>query len=165
MHNAARTFVTTALVEYGQPSGLTVEVGGRNINGTIRDLFPGPYVAIDTVAGPGVDVVADGTTYQPEQPAACVVCCEVLEHTPDAEAICAHAYAMLDAGGLFLVTAAGEGRLPHSAVDGGVLREGEFYANVTEADLRAWLAPFAGVEIRTHPKAGDIYAVALKGEA
>ena len=34
---------------------------------------------------------------------------------------------------------AGHGRAPHSAVDGGPLRGGEFYRNVTADTLTGWL--------------------------
>lgn len=163
MHEAASAFVRQAVQHHGRPDGLVVEIGGKNINGTIRSLFGEPYVSVDIRPGPGVDVVADGATYRPPQTAGAVVCCEVFEHTDAAEAICRNAAAMLRPGGLFIVTAAGEGRAPHSAVDGGLLPAGEFYRNVTEADLLEWLRPFAHVDIRTNPREGDIYAVASKG--
>src|SRR5678809_1536471 len=67
------------------------------------------------------DVVASGESFQPPHPAAVVLCCETLEHAACAEAICRNAYRMLAPGGVFVVTAAGEGRDPHSAVDGGPL--------------------------------------------
>lgn len=143
-----------------------MEIGGRNVNGSVRPLFPdAPYVSVDVRPGPEVDVVADGATFVPEVPPACVVCCEVLEHTPAAEAICRHACAILAPGGHFIVTAAGEGRAPHSAIDGGPVRPDEFYRNVWVDDLRLWLQPFAAVAITQNPAAGDIYAVAIKGES
>ena len=65
-------------------------------------------------------------------------------------------------GGVFIMTAAGEGRLPHSAIDGGPLRQGEFYHNVTASELEGWLSGFAEARITTNPQAGDIYARAVK---
>jgi hypothetical protein len=153
------------LAATGRKPGLVVEIGGKDINGSVRPLFGEPYVAVDVRPGPGVDVVADGATYRPELSAAMVVCCEVLEHTPDGAAICANACAMLEPGGVFFLTAAGEGRAPHSAVDGGPLPEGEFYANVTRPMLEAWLAPFAAGTIAENQTTGDIYAIAVKGDA
>lgn len=150
------------LAATGRRPGLVVEIGGKNINGSVRALFGEPYVAVDVRPGPGVDVVGDGATYRPESPASMVVCCEVLEHTPDGAAICANAFEMLESGGVYILTAAGEGRQPHSAVDGGPLPDGEFYANVTRAMLEAWLAPFAGGTIAENQTTGDIYAVAVK---
>ena len=162
MHPAAYRFVAS-IVSAGQvPPGLVVELGGRDVNGSIRGLFWGSYVSVDLAPGPGVDVVADAATYTPPAPAACVVCCEVLEHAPTAPAIVANAAAMLQPGGLLIVTAAGDGRAPHSAVDGGPLRDGEYYANVTPGDVGGWCAGLEQVRVWTNRRAGDIYATARK---
>ena len=133
MHAEAR-----AWVEAHAPSSpvAVVEVGGRNINGGVRDLFDAvTYLSVDLEGGPGVDVVADFATFTPEGRVDVVVCCEVFEHTESWRALCAHAAEVLEPDGQFLVTAAGPGREPHSAHDGGPLRGGEFYENVTPGDL------------------------------
>lgn len=147
-----------------------LEIGSVNINGTVRGLFPGAdYTGIDIVAGEGVDVVADGATYTPPDGEFfdLIISTEVLEHAENAPLILANAYRLLRPGGVLILTAAGEGRRPHSAVDGGELRPGEFYRNVTRALLAAWLAPFAVSLIQeTPPPPGgeaDIYALAIKG--
>lgn len=163
MHDAAYRWVAQAVAHHGRPEGLVVEIGGKDVNGSVRPLFGEPYIAVDVRPGPGVDVVADGATYQPPTQAALVVCCEVLEHTADGAAICRNAYDMLRPGGRFIVTAAGDGRIPHSAEDGGPLRDGEYYRNVSVDTLRGWLEPFAQTDVRTNAIAGDIYAVAEKG--
>ena len=161
MHLAAYAFVATRGAA-GAP-GPVLELGGRNINGSIRDLFSAtPYLSLDCLPGPGVDVVADGSTYQPVDAPGTVVCCEVLEHTPAAEAICRHAVAILRPGGRFVLTAAGVGRGEHSAVDGGPLRPGEYYRNVTRDDLTGWLSGFSAVDIVVNDEAHDIYAIATK---
>jgi hypothetical protein len=67
----------------------------------------------------------------------CVVCCEVLEHTASALVIIANAYRALLHDGVFIMTCAGERRAEHSAFDGGPLRPGEFYRNVSESQLDA----------------------------
>jgi Methyltransferase domain len=166
MHAAAFAFVASVATD--RPSGLVVELGGFNINGSIRELFTEPYLSTDIRPGRGVDVVADASTYVPPEPPACVVCCEVLEHTADAEAICRNAYRMLQPGGMFIVTAAGEGRTPHSSTDrpvtmiNGVVILEEYYATVTEANLTRWLEDFASVQVTINSDAHDIYAVARK---
>lgn len=160
MHDAAFAFVQS--VASRVPSGFVLEIGGRNINGSVRALFGPLYQSVDIEEGPGVDAVADGATFTPASRPTCVVCCEVLEHTPSAEAICRNAYRVLGEGGVFIVTAASEGRTPHSAADGGALRDGEYYANVPADRLRAWLAPFPEVTITENRVVGDIYAVAVK---
>lgn len=162
MHEGAYWFVA-GCVDSLPTDGLVVEIGSRNVNGTIRGMFLGrEYIGIDMAPGLSVDVVATGATYQPPHPATVVMCCETLEHTEEAEAICRNAYRMLAPGGVFVMTAAGHGRAPHSAVDGCDLRSGEFYSNVEEEDLRRWLSEFSDVSITTRPDLGDIYALAIK---
>ena len=165
MHDAAFAFVRDYVTAHGRPSGTVVEIGGRDINGSVRVLFGDPYISTDIRGGDGVDVVADGETYQPPAPAGAVVCCEVFEHTPRGEQICANVFRMLAPGGVFLVTAAGDGRKPHSAIHGGRVESFEFYENVTRTMLASWLRDFAEVEITENPPCGDIYAVAVKGAA
>ena len=165
MHGQAYDFVNLATQKNKVPDGLVVEIGGRNINGTIRGLFgKRKYVSIDLATGPGVDAVADGATYEPPEPAGVVVCCEVLEHAANADAICANACRMLKPGGMFIVTAAAEGRGPHSGTDGGRLLPGEFYRNVAEQDLNGWLeaAGFGEWSVARDDGPKDIYAIAWK---
>jgi hypothetical protein len=145
-----------------------LEIGARSINGTIRDLCSSAtsYVGIDIRPGPDVDAVASGHDYQPVIRPDLVLCAEVFEHVPDemACAICQHALALLMPGGSLLLSMATDPRRPHSADDGGDLRPGEFYRNVTPQHLRVWLEGFAGVQwhIDAH---GDLYAHAKKGTA
>lgn len=163
MHREAYTYVQTMAPQ--RPRGLVLEIGGRNINGSIRELFAGDaYVSVDVRNGSGVDVVADGATFTPATRPSTVVCCEVLEHTPKAEAICKHAHDILLPGGMFIVTTAGMGRASHSGIDGGPLRDGEYYRNVSKNDLARWLKPFEKVTIDTNSQSHDIYATAFKEE-
>ena len=134
MHAEARAFVVQAVSQLG-PFQATVEFGSHNINGGVRDLFTGSYLGIDPQSGPGVDVVADAATWQTTEPVDCVVCCEVFEHTPEWPALVTSAAEALRSGGVLILTMAGPGRAPHSAVDGGAIRENEHYANVEPHDL------------------------------
>ncbi len=116
------------------------EIGSLNLNGSVRVLFRGAqYHGVDIVPGQGVDVVADGATYVPPFVPDCVVCCEVLEHTPKAPAIVKQMAEVVEPGGLVLVSCAGPSRGPHSAVDGGPLRPGEYYGGVGYDQLVAWM--------------------------
>jgi hypothetical protein len=153
------------------PRDSVIELGSRTVagpwpySGPVRHLFPGAeYVGVDIVAGPNVDVVGNAATWQPNplRPVDTVVCTETLEHTPQACEICSNAWQLLAPGGVFLVTAAGAGRAPHSAVDGGPLRDGEYYRNINRVQLRDWLAPFGFCLIDTFSTPGDIYALAVK---
>src|SRR5579883_267247 len=154
-----------------EPRRSVVELGSRTVagpwpySGPVRHLFPGAgYVGVDIVAGPNVDVVGNAATWQPDPfaPVDTVVCTETLEHTPEAGEICSNAWRLLAPGGVFVVTAAGVGRAPHSAVDGGALREGEYYRNINREQLYGWLAPFGFSLIDTFSTPGDIYALAVR---
>ena len=171
MHPAAIAWVRETVADIG-PGRVVIEVGSRNINGSVRGFFRGApiYIGIDLVAGPGVDLIADGAFFAPLVRPDRVVCCEVLEHTERAGQIIANAWAELTDGGWLIVTAANEARAPHSAVDGGALRAGEFYRGVSRAILHGWLATAADLtgakavdlQIEEDDAAGDIRLVAQK---
>lgn len=113
-----------------------VEIGSLDINGSARRLFPlARYVGLDRVAGRGVDLVVDAIDYRPAQPVDMVICCEVLEHCERWAQIVAVSSTWLNQNGRMVVTCANPLRAPHSAIDGRHLREGEYYAGVTGAEL------------------------------
>jgi SAM-dependent methyltransferase len=162
MHLEAAAFLAVTAHRLG-PWGSVLDLGGRDVNGSPRNLFAGArYVSVDIVGGPGVDVVADATTYRPTERFDLVICAEVMEHVPDPCGFVATAWGALRPGGWFIVTAACPPRAPHSAVDGGPLRPGEFYKNVTEDVLASWLVGWKDAEIETHEDRGDVYALARK---
>lgn len=144
MHTAAYEFVK----KYRNNRACEIiEIGSRNINGTVRQLFPyAKWIGLDSVAGPGVDQVVDAVEYQPERPADIVICCEVFEHAPAWQQMVRQSFAWLKPGGYLIVTCAGPGRNPHSAVDGGRLRDGEQYENVGVTEL-CYVAITTGYEI------------------
>lgn len=165
MHPAARQYVAEAVANLPQPPRRVVEIGARNINGGVRDLFPdAEYIGVDIAPGPGVDVVADGASYRPEDAPDCIVTCETLEHCQHWRDIIANALAMLAPGGVLIVTAAGEGRAPHSAIDGAGLREGEYYGTIGERELMAALVGFAEAHTRVNERERDVYAIAIAPE-
>src|SRR5205085_1918817 len=128
-------------------------------------LFLGAaYTGLDLNAGRGVDVVADGTDWQPDEPVDCVVCCECLEHAPDPDAVLANALAMLAPGGVCIVTAAGPTRAPHSGIDGGALREGECYTPITRDRFVRLPASYRLEGFQNDVEAGDIRALIRRGE-
>jgi len=165
MHTEALSFVADARAELDFTPKVVVEIGSRNVNGTIRGLFAGAaFTGVDIEPGEGVDVVASGAVYVHPTPVDVVVCTEVFEHTPDAKEIVARAADMLRPGGVFIATMAATGRFPHSAVDGGELRPDEFYRNVNKYELTDWLdaAGFTEWYIDLHDVAADIRTVAIK---
>jgi methyltransferase family protein len=142
MHPQAHDFVA----QHARPSpGLRVlDIGGQNMNGTVRGLFPGAeYLSLDIADGPGVDIVADAAEWEPSwvqdsDGFDVVVCCEVFEHTPYWQGILQTAHDALRPGGLLIATMAGPGRPEHSGRQAtGGPAEGEHYANIDPGDLGA----------------------------
>ena len=163
MHPEAMAFVARTAQRCMPPPNTVLDAGGRDVNGSPRLLFPGStYLVLDLEDGPGVDVVGDARHWRPEAPVDLVLSVEVLEHAPDPAALLRAAWECLLPGGRLIVTCATDPRAPHSGHDGGPLRPGEHYANVAEADLKAWLADWDEVEIEVHPDRGDLYATAVR---
>src|SRR5687768_6081838 len=99
MHVEALSFVAKTNRRL-DPFGSVLELGGRNVNGTPRPLFPAAdYVSVDIVDGPGVDIVCDATLYRPETRFDAVLCLEVLEHAEDPDGFIATAWGALRPGG------------------------------------------------------------------
>lgn len=159
MHDSCRLFVQSVAPLVPLESSVC-EIGSRNVNGAVRYLFAGRrYVGIDLREGPGVDIVADGATWNgDDETYDAVICCEVLEHAADPQALCENIRWLLRGGGAAIITAATPQRVPHSGIDGGPLRDGEQYQGVTEDDLREWFG--VGVTLSIYPSpVEDIYAV------
>jgi hypothetical protein len=133
MHAEARDFLRRISL-----SGPVVEFGSRNINGSARDVFPElEWIGVDIADGPGVDVVCDAATFSTELMPMSIVCCEVLEHAANWREIIRNSCNMVGHDGILVITCAGPGRKPHSAIDGGPLRDGEYYRNLSAAEIRA----------------------------
>ena len=166
MHDAALAYIKATAHWLPTPT-LVVDLGGLNINGSPRHLFPqSEYISVDRVFGVGVDVVGDATTFAPYKAPDLVICAEVLEHADNADAIVRNALTMLAPGGYLLITCASPLRAPHSAVDGGMLRMGEFYRGVPDLLLLRWLTTsgitLATLNVSHNDAAGDLYALARK---
>lgn len=165
MHSEAYAWVRDNLPRNGLVSVL--DVGGRNINGSVRDLFPHAvcYRTVDVRPGDGVDVVADAATWQPDRLYDVVVCTEVFEHAEHWPKIVATIFAAMVPGGLAILTMAGPGRVEHSGVDGEWrLLDGEHYANVAPEDLERELkaAGFVDITVDFQQSPADTRAVACK---
>lgn len=91
--------------------GNVLEVGSRNVNGTVRELFEGcqSYMGVDREAGEGVDVLADACELdilRETTPKDLVICLETLEHIPHYWLALAHLRAQVKRpGGLLLISA------------------------------------------------------------
>ncbi len=144
-----------------------LDIGGRNINGSVRDLFPGAksYTVLDIHADTGVDIVADAATWTTDDRFDVVVCAEVFEHTAVWREICATAIGVLEPGGRFIATMAGPGRAAHSAMDGGpTLYPGEHYENVDPDELADELDDLGFVRIDVDQFGEDVRCVAQSWE-
>jgi SAM-dependent methyltransferase len=140
----------------GRRFGDVVEVGSRDINGTVRSLVDcKTYTGIDLAAGPSVDVVGDA--FDLRHACDLVICCEVLEHEPRPAELVAHMASWLRPGGAMMLTAAGPGRAAHSAHDGGPLQAGEHYGNIDPGDLAEWLTG-AGLDAFVDVSGEDVRA-------
>lgn len=162
MHPGAFEFVG----RYGTFDFISViEIGSRDINGSVRCHFPGAdYIGLDLIAGPAVDVVCDALNYEPPQKVDLVVCCEVFEHCMKWDSLIFHAASWLKPGGQIIITCAGPGREPHSAIDGGALNPDEYYANISARELSDELhyAGFQNIEVSGNEYWKDTYAFAVK---
>jgi SAM-dependent methyltransferase len=145
-----------------------LDIGGRDINGTCRPLFPNArYTVLDIRDGPNVDIVADAANWIPDRTYDIVVCTETFEHTDVWRDICRTTFRALTTGGRLIVTCAGPGRAVHSAIDGEFrLHDGEHYANITPDDLYTALASAGFVDITVDflPHPCDTRAIATKPE-
>jgi Methyltransferase domain len=144
-----------------------LDIGGRDVNGTVRSLFPNAtaYRVLDIHDGPNVDIVANAATWTPDSEYDLVLCCETFEHTADWPQICKTAFVACRAGGRLVLTMAGPGRPEHSAIDGEFrLHPGEYYGNVNPADLYRALVGcgWRHVHVDTQYQPADVRAVAVK---
>lgn len=147
MHAAARSFFRRHLADL--PPLRVVEFGSLNINGSIRDVYPQArsWLGVDIQPGDSVDVVADAATWQTRDTFDVCVSGSVFEHTPAWADIITNAQRVLEVGGLFLASCARDAHPAHSAVDGGRLRDGEFYANVGAVEMTAALHGWSDVSV------------------
>jgi Methyltransferase domain len=163
MHEAAMTWVARHVPM--DPLASVLDLGGRDINGSVRPLFPKAtkYTVVDINPGEGVDVVADAATWEPDDWYDVVVAAEVFEHTWVWPEICRTAFWALRSGGLFIATMGGPGRQPHSGIDGKFrLLPGDYYANVSPHDLEQVLKDQGWVDVTVDQTGLDTRSVATK---
>jgi hypothetical protein len=125
-------------------SGPVLEIGSININGSARQVFGElfPYVGVDIVAGPNVDLVVDITkpnfvrSHYPKlmYDFKTIICTEVLEHTPP-EYLIPAMMQFISRETAIIITCAGPGRKPHSANGAPNVKPGEYYQNVDPLQL------------------------------
>lgn len=143
MHREAIQFVARVITLYDldKPGVRVLDLGGRDVNGTTRDLWaePSRYVVVDIHEHPSVDIVCDAADLSLDERFDVVTSTECLEHAERAEEIIRRAYEHLVPGGAFIATMAGPGRAPHGQHGAVEPAEGEFYRNVEPDMLASWL--------------------------
>jgi SAM-dependent methyltransferase len=159
VHDAAYQYVARQVERFG-PFGRVVEIGSRNINGSVRPLFgDAEYVGVDRMEGPGVDVVADITQWFGRGRYDCVVCAGVLEHVDNPDALVGAAGRLVAKRGCFILTCAGPGWAPHSQVDGGQVQPWEHYENIDPGDMARWMRHARFHDIAVDVVGNDLFAV------
>jgi SAM-dependent methyltransferase len=170
MHPEAHDGLARQLAASGLPLDApwrVLDLGGRDINGSIRGLLPNArWTGLDIEAGAGVDLVHDATQPWPDgwDRYDIVVCTEVLEHVERWPAVLRTAAQALDPGGpeALFVTCASTGRPEHGASGAPLPGPGEWYANVPPAVLEARLLDvFDHVVVEYRRLPGDAYARAV----
>lgn len=146
MHNSVHTFIEScAKREAPFDNKDIVELGSCDRNGEVRSLFSGArsYLGIDIEAGPGVDLVADVRSWEPDWMYDICVCTSVLEHLERPFAVIDTAAKALRHEGLLLLTTHTIWMKPHAAngseawLQGGV----EFYHNFMPGELEVFFDP------------------------
>lgn len=169
MHAEAYNWLSRVVSERvlpAMPGSLAVlEIGALDVNGSGRPLFPNAqFLGVDRMPGRGVDVVSTAPIFDGEGRFDVVLTTETLEHAPQPGDIVESAWCSLRDGGMLLITAAADPRLPHRC-DGsqGELR-GEHYANINPTELRHLLTRtgFLVLELTHDAQHGDVYALAVK---
>lgn len=116
MNFSCLEFAAVTLEEEDVRGKRVLEVGARNVNGTLRPTLeswgPTEYIGIDIEAGPRVDKVLDARDLVAEFGTGhfdLVVCTETLEHVRDWRAAVSNMKRVCKKGGLLLVTAPSRG--------------------------------------------------------
>jgi SAM-dependent methyltransferase len=162
MHDEAFRYVVEQASKLNTEGIDVLDLGGRNVNGTTRELFrhAARYVSVDIRDGEGVDIVCDAADLDLGELFDVVVSTELLEHAERAAEIVVAARRHLKPGGKFIATMAGPGRRPHGASGETNPPPGEFYLNVEPPTLTSWLRD-AGFDVWQVDQAGtDLRCVA-----
>lgn len=105
MHQHIRKFCRDIAEHIG---GNVLEVGSRNVNGSIRDTLP-ITIGVDMEGGAGVDQIVDVVnlidTFGPES-FDCVVSCDALEHMKDWDESLRNMWGVLKTKGVLVLTMA-----------------------------------------------------------
>jgi len=115
MHKPVMDWVEGMVEKYGLKDKYTLEVGSRNVNGSVRELFSGVYFGVDMVEGYGVNEVMNAHDLKlPDNEFEVVVSTEMLEHDSEFWQSMKEMGRVLKPGGHLIITARGNGFPEHS---------------------------------------------------
>lgn len=163
MHEAAFSAVDRFVSDLGLGSltGTGLDIGGRDVNGTVHRLLPGVvWTVLDIEPHPSVDIVADIATWEPVGEYDMVLSTEAIEHISTWPRIIDAGHAVLRPGGYMLVTGGSTGRAPHSCTGMVPVPAGEHYRNVAPVELEraARDAGFSDIHVEYNPEPHfDVY--------
>lgn len=165
MHPSSYDFVAAQVTRYG-PFERVLEIGSRNINGSVRDLFEDTpfYLGIDVLPGPGVDRIIHAADFKGEG-FTCVVSTNAGEHDPRLPETLKAAWRALVPGGYLIWTGAGPWFGAHSGVLEQVdLVDGEHYEDLTVGKVEGMLDGLAWdmLEVSETPGGMDVTVIARK---
>lgn len=114
MHQNIIDWTQKAVNENGLQNLSTLEIGSRDINGSVRGCFKGPYIGIDFIEGPGVDIVMNAHDLKFDNAYFdVVVCTEMLEHDSAFWITLAEIGRVLKNEGHFIMSTRGNGFAEH----------------------------------------------------
>lgn len=163
MHEAAFSAVGRFVSDLGLRgmTGMGLDLGGRDVNGTVHGLFPGVvWTVLDIEPHHSVDIVADVTTWEREGEYDIVLSTEAIEHIAQWPRIIDAGYDVLRPGGYMIVTGGSTGRGPHSCTGVVPVPAGEHYGNVAPDDLErvAKEVGFTDIHVEYNPEPHyDVY--------
>lgn len=157
MHESVLKWARAVVAALALAERDTLEVGARNVNGSLRSLFRGRYLGVDIAPGPGVDEIMDAhdLTFADEV-FDVVVCTEMLEHDSAPWLTAREIARVLRPNGVALITARGIGFPRHDYPSD--------YWRFTEDGIRA-LCRWAGLtvaQIREDEQYPGVMTVAVK---
>jgi SAM-dependent methyltransferase len=116
MHQSVMEWVSEKKRQYGFSVQTALEIGSMNINGSVRPVFADikSYTGVDLQAGAGVDCIMNGHNLAfRDESFDLVISTEMLEHDDKFWASIREMGRVLRMGGMLMVTARGNGFMPH----------------------------------------------------
>lgn len=165
MHLAQTIFVKTQKVKYPEKfTGLVVEFGSLDINGSNRSLCGENYIGVDIIKGKNVDVVCKCHEFKTDLKLDLVLSTEMLEHDPFYKKSLLKMYELLNKGGILVLTTAGIERPEHDPYEHQYeLLEGfEFYKNFTKKEIQEIYKTTKWKELNIIETGSDIYVLGVK---